>query len=370
MSYVLDSDVIDLDEKHIATGNETMTTGNETIANEETKINHKITTEINPKITTEISAQISAQIIPDTQQDQAFLSNLSTNIMQICSRFNRFQIAAHTVENVKTGKQLIGYHNMLLATIKTQIKSLETVLQDSTELLQEMTDDLIQETRQDDFVFMTALGMLSYNGRSITKEKRNIPASIRTNYTNGSACSATCLANRMPNPIVSMKTFIPQVKYNMNLPHIKRLEDAKSMFYWYENNIYVKLSNDICVKVPFPDIYDSAKNYERRCSMRCKYKTKEICDRQRSEVARLYSSPIRTCNFAHIGDKLVKIGYPSRCPSRPNYGNPATIAEDSKIITIDDIKSMLLYGLNDLIIATIWLDYKKEKITFDDLVAA
>ena len=289
--------------------------------------------------------------------DQLFLNNVSTHVMQICNRFNRFQLSAHNVDNIKTGKRLINYHNVLLTTLKSQIKSLETVLRDSTELLQDMTDDLMQESRSDDFVFLTTLGMLSYNGRSITKEKHHIPLSLKE-------------SSPPPKPIVHIRTLIPQVRYNLNVAHIDKLEEAKSMFYWHNNSLYVRLLNDVYAAVPFPEIYDSAKNYERRCSVRCKYKTKAICDRQRSEVARVYNSPKRICNFAHIGEKMVKIGYSSRCPSRPNYGNPATIAEDSKLITIDDIKSMLLYGLNDLIIAAIWLDYKKEKITFTDLTEA
>jgi hypothetical protein len=289
--------------------------------------------------------------------DQLFLINVSTHIRQICDRFNRIQLLSHNVDNIATGKKLLNYHNEILITLKSQVKSLETVINASTEIIQDMTDDLIQETREDDFVFSTSLGMLSYNGRSITKERRRMPAMIKD-------------TTAPPKPTISTRTLIPQIHYHLHVPHIRKLEEAKPMFYWHEEALYVRLLNDVYAKVPFPDIYDSAKNYERRCSVRCKYRTKEICDKQRAEVAKLYNSQVRVCNFAHAGEKIVKIGYASRCPSRPNYGNPSTIAEDSKNVSLDDIKSMLLYGLNDLIIAAIWLDYKKEKIVFDDLTIA
>ena len=286
--------------------------------------------------------------------DQQFLNNTTSYITQICSRFNNFQISAHNVDNIKTGKKLINYHKNILLTLKSSIKSLETILNDSLDLLQDMTNDLIQEQRSDDFVYMTTLGMLSYNGRGAIKDRSHVKGEIKQQQ-------------KIQLPI---KTLIPQVRYSLNVQHIKRLDEAKSMFYFYDNNLYCRLINEIYVKVPFPEIYDSAKNYERKCSVRCKYKTKDICNKHREMSAKLYNSPRRACNFAHIGERIVKIGYSSRCPSRPNYGNPDTIAEDSKYITMDDIKSLLMYGLNDMITAAIWLDYKKEKITFDDLTVA
>jgi hypothetical protein len=79
------------------------------------------------------------------------------------------------------------------------------------------------------------------------------------------------------------------------------------------------------------------------------------------KMAKLHNSMQRTCNFAHSGDKLLKIGYQSRCPSIPNYGNPDTFIQDTYHVSDDDIKNLLLYGLNDTLIASVWLQKNNHK---------
>ena len=115
------------------------------------------------------------------------------------------------------------------------------------------------------------------------------------------------------------------------------------------------LPNNNIVHIPFPDILDNSKDYDRKNSVRCKYSDKNECTIQRNKMAKLHNSTVRNCNFSHNGEKVIKIGTPSRCPSVPNFGNPKTISKDIDYVNISDIKNMLLYGLNDIIIASIWL---------------
>jgi hypothetical protein len=113
--------------------------------------------------------------------------------------------------------------------------------------------------------------------------------------------------------------------------------------------------------MPFPETVDSKKEYDRKHSIRCKYTTIEECLTQRQKMAKMYGSQIRICNFAHIGDRIIKIGHQFRCPSVPNFGNPQTMPQDIKDVKFSDIKNLMMYGLSDIATAMIWFDYHKVK---------
>ena len=78
----------------------------------------------------------------------------------------------------------------------------------------------------------------------------------------------------------------------------------------------------------------------------------------------------KTCNFAHKGDYINKIGITARCPKLPDFGNPSSLTDDLYDMNIQDMKSILLYGINDSFLMSIWLDYniKYKKINKHNMI--
>jgi hypothetical protein len=168
----------------------------------------------------------------------------------------------------------------------------------------------------------------------------------------------------------------------MKLPVVSDIKKIQPMFCYfkgdqqYTEGIYCCIIPNVFIKVPFPEIIDSTKEYDRGHSIRCKYKTKKLCDDQRGKMAKYHKSQVRICNFAHNGEEITKIGYPSRCATIPNFGNPSTFANDLKIVDTSDIKNIMFYGVNDLIASAIWFDYTNSNtnsntaVIFDNLQLA
>jgi hypothetical protein len=269
-------------------------------------------------------------------------------------------------------------------------------MSDCVDFIDEITEDLSEPHKEEDFVFNTSNGMLSYIGRDyipkqitmaerITKQIILPPIQSITTNSSNSAHPTSVQSNSIhpahpthsahpthPTPIIE-RTLIPELGYYLKLPTVTDLKQIPPALYYLKPGkesgkesgkdsnqlpgIYMNLSHGNYVRIPFPEVVDSKKEYDRKHSIRCKYSSKQECDTQRSKMAKIYNSNVRICNFAHNGETIVKIGYPSRCPSVPNYGNPSTMSNDIKQISINDIKNTLLYGLNDIMVSVIWLDY-------------
>jgi len=272
---------------------------------------------------------------------------LTQSFSHLISTYNKFQLSTHTADTYKKGNEILTEGSSLLALMKSQVLSLETLLCDCQDFIEEVEDDLGVEPPNEDFVYATSKGMVSYPGRDyIPKEK---PPMI------------------VVKPAIITRKLITELGYYMKLQTVRDLKDIQPMFSYYDNpldkvnapGMYCTILPGVHIKVPFPTIVDSTKEYARGRSIRCKYVTKILCDDQRQKMAKYHNSPVRICNFAHVGDKITKIGYASRCSSVPRFGDSKNLTSDIKSVTLADIKNVILYGLNDMVASMVWLDYHK-----------
>lgn len=309
----------------------------------------------------------------------------------IVKNYNRLQLEDHSNQTITSGTTMLKKGMQILHTIKSHAKALEALLSDCDEFIKEVTDDLAVTPKKEEFVFHTAGGMLSYPGRETLSDllrkklnlqsdkdiqAKNVRVSDKTKAgtdvnigdneskaanLNSSNTSTLTISNIIPTTLE--RNSIPELGYSLKMPVVTDLKNIPLALYFYKGDktnppgVYMNILNGNIVRMPFPEIIDSKREYDRTHSIRCKYNKKDDCDAQRIKMSKLYSSPVRVCNFAHAGDKIVKIGYPSRCPSVHDFGNPSTMQSDIKKVTLTDIQNTMLYGLNDLISAVVWLDY-------------
>jgi len=203
--------------------------------------------------------------------------------------------------------------------------------------------------------------MLSYKGRDHIERKKQIT---------------------IPRPIVkstkeeNKRVLLHEIDYQFKTYTVDNLTNIKPMFGYYNNpsdkinppGLYCCIVPSVYIKVPFPELIDSTREYSRVRSIRCKYRDKNICDEQRFKMARYHNSNLRTCNFAHRGEQIIKIGYQSRCSSIPRFGDPATLLRDVKNVNLEEIKNVIMYGLNDIISSAVWFDYNNiSNVTYPDI---
>lgn len=278
------------------------------------------------------------------------LTNYDLHLTQIFGKlvkyFNKLQLSDHTIKTMDTGKEIIKLGSILLTNMKSQTRAIETLLSDCSDFIQEIDDDLSKPKPKGEYVYHTAHGMLSFPGRDFIIKKQNDKKQEPIQQ----------IQTVQSQPV---RTLIPDIGYYLKVQHAANFSKIPHAIYYVKNmpGLYMRLPNDNIVKIPFPEVVDSKKEYDRKHSIRCKYFNKNDCDMQRQKMAKVYNSTVRVCNFAHDGDKIVKIGYPSRCPSVPNFGNPESISTDIKIVNQQDVKNMLMYGLHDVITSVVWLDY-------------
>lgn len=292
-------------------------------------------------------------------------NNYDILINQYFSRFvkyfNKLQLLDYTKDTIKSGQDIIKHGSNLVISLKNHIKSIETLLSDCSDFVDIITEDLSKERPVGDYVYHTTNGILSFPGRDFIIKK----------VTNPSTKRHTSQKTQTKQTNIPITTNIKSIGYNIKIQHIDDISKLPPVIYYVKSpnpGFYMRLLNDNIVRIPFPEIVDSKKEYERKQSVRCKYNSKEECNFQRQKMANIYKSSLRTCSFAHTGDSIVKVGYPARCPSVPNFGNPTTMSRDINFVTLNDIKNMLMYGLNDIMTAIVWLDYNNiNKHMFDEL---
>lgn len=298
---------------------------------------------------------------------ELYVTYLDEIFSKIVKSFNKLQLEEYNPETLKKSRELINKGSELLSTLQTHVSSIKTLLSDCSDFIEEMQEDLTSTPKDGDYIYHTKNGMLGYPGKefiinTITNKANSKEPSISPPKQESSL---------QEQKIVEQKTLIPEIGYYMKVAQITNLKHIPPALYYYSGDqpgLYMRLPNNNLLRVPFPEIVDSKKEYDRKHSIRCKYRTKAECDAQRMKMSKMYNSTVRTCNFAHSGDRIIKIGYPSRCPSIPDFGNPTSMSNDIRQITEDDVKNLLLYSLSDLLAATVWLDYtNKSGLTITNL---
>jgi hypothetical protein len=156
-----------------------------------------------------------------------------------------------------------------------------------------------------------------------------------------------------------------QLGFDWKVPIINKLNEMPTSLYWYKgdvNNpegIYTCLTKGFYIQVPFPNVIDSTQNFNRTGSVKCKYNNINECLESRSNLASRYNSPIRECTFAHKGDRYVKLGTTFRSPNKPRFGNHHFLKNDMDNIPDDDIKTILMYALSDMLLSSMWFQRQK-----------
>jgi hypothetical protein len=170
-----------------------------------------------------------------------------------------------------------------------------------------------------------------------------------------------------------------KIGFDWKVPIINKLNEMPSSMYWYAgdaNNpegVYTCLTRGFYIQVPFPNVIDATQDFSRTGSIKCKYNTIRECLDIRSELANRHNSNVRDCNFAHKGDKFVKIGTSYRCPHKPRFGNHSYLRSDISSVPDSDIRTILMYSLSDMMLSSMWFqkqnmdDSKKNNIVMTDI---
>lgn len=133
--------------------------------------------------------------------------------------------------------------------------------------------------------------------------------------------------------------------HKIKLPIIEELQDLPPCFYYFRGSrshrrgVYMSPAQGFVMQVPevtiVPYSVENANYYSVKCAQG------KTCKNYR-------------CTYAHPGTNYVKIGCVSRCPTVHSFGNKDTLADDLKSVTLEDVRIVSMYGLNDLFSAALW----------------
>lgn len=347
-----------------------------------------VVSSVAPSVVSSVAYNTVQPIPKPNQNINSYIHILGAHFNNIVKEFNNVQLSDYTKNTIEHANDLLYSGNNLRNILKTHLASIDNLLSDCSNLVSEITEELSVERPVGGYVYHTTKGMLSFPMRDLMVEPYG-PILPCAPYTVSPYVSPTTVPSytvpckylsqlyelrtepHIEPRIEPVDTIIPHINYNLKIPHVSDLSQIPPAIYYSDkptSGLYMRLINNNIVQIPFPEIIDSKKEYNRNHSIKCKWGDKRECLIQRQKLAKIHNSVIRTCNFAHSGDQLVKVGYPSRCPTIPSFGNPSTFKDDLKYVTETDVKNMLMYGLNDIIIASTWLDYANiVNTTFDKL---
>lgn len=251
---------------------------------------------------------------------------------------------------------------LILNILKNNTICLTEVIENCDNLIFEITNNIEAPKKSDIYVHQTIHGLL------------NIPVShrVENKYSNIYESTNTyknIFQEKYQRKFQEKKVFLPEIDYHTNIHYVKKLSDIPNALYYYEDiedknktGVYIKLGNNNLFRIPFPKIVNFKDNGKKN-SIRCKYKTVQECKLHKNGNRKIYNRNITnqlemSCNFAHSGDNIIKIGYSTICPNVPDYGNPTTFKYDINKINELDVKNLLMYGLSDILNANIWLNHK------------
>ena len=256
----------------------------------------------------------------DCYNNVRYNSNINSVFNDINSSINHFLSISSVADANKSYGQLKRYLDNILVDLQKK----EQQIADALEICEKYNANIIEDSKgsaeQDIFIKKSKNGNLFYNNLNSLPPQHNI------------------------------KEMIPEIGYSVNIAHVDKLSDIPSMFYWYSDGIYCCPFPGIYVKVPFLEVVNTLKDTPKDRTVKCSYKTKEICSR--------YSRD-RVCTFAHCGDTYVKISPYARCPKNPTFGDKISIVHDLSFLKEEDIRVVTMYGLSDIILMYLWYDMQK-----------
>jgi hypothetical protein len=409
--------------------------------------------------------------------------------IEIIKHSNKFLNMMHNKDTLKVGYKLVNNIKEILYYNRLFTELLKNISDTCDNYINEIESDIYNKKTDDNFIYNTTNGMVSYDERSIylpddeddedefildynkykqiiKKERNNLNninqtntlnqtnqnnqnnqnnqtnqtnqnnqnnqtnqtnQTIQTNQTNQTIQNNQTnqtIQNNQTNKISNYeinnkikninnmtsktKIFIKEIGYDIKIDKVNCLTEIKPMFYWfdgdenYDAGIYCSPYFNTYIKVPFPKIIDINKDFNKSSTVCCKFITKEECNKQKNKYDNKYDNNKydnkydnnkydnnkydnkydnnkydnnkydnnkydnnKSCNFVHKGDDITKIGITARCSKIPDFGNPSSLNDDLYDINLQDMKSIMLYGINDSFLMTVWLDYniKYKKIS-------
>jgi hypothetical protein len=160
---------------------------------------------------------------------------------------------------------------------------------------------------------------------------------------------------------------------SIQLPVAAALDSIPQAMYWYGGNrrheagVYMRVAPNLVVKVPFPNTFDSAGELSRIGSIRCKYSDLVTCANMRQAIADKYRSTARKCTFAHTGMRYRKVGMNHRAQGMPWFGNHETFCNDVGSVALEDVKTILMYSMSDLLLCRVWGEHNEVSAVYTDV---
>lgn len=265
---------------------------------------------------------------------ESAMNNINLLMMEVIKENIDFRTKQIGKDMVANGKEVAQKIKMLLDCFRMHTNTIESILRDTIELTDNIATSIQVDDAKSDYVHMSGNGILVYKDeRFVEKPQPPKKKAIKTlNHTDQQRRTIT---------------YIQPYNSNLTAIHVNDLTFEDS-FRYYNDGVYFCLGHRNYVRVPYVNIIDNKTTNKAR-SIRCRFGSKEAC--KRSGYCR------QECFFAHDGDIMTKVGYPGRCGQIVDFGNPSTFNFGVSRIGIGDIRTMLMYGLNDLFVVMLWMEY-------------
>jgi hypothetical protein len=275
-----------------------------------------------------------------------YVCNMNDTMLSILRGHMTLKLTPFSKKTLGVGKLYISKVKDLLLNFHNHMSSIESIVSDTQDLLEEIKDEITIDDQKGDYVHTSKNGKLVYRHERFIK---NDTMDIVSAAPKKKAGILTLEPIRKKNN--KILTYIPEYGTNINIQHTNDPNTLSDIFQFYKGGVYCCISNRNLIKVPYIHINES-KAMNRSFSIRCRFGTKENCKNFNK-----FNRTDKECMFAHKGEKMTKIGYATRCNQIPDFGNPETFIRDVSKISLDDIRTILMYGVNDLFIAALWMEY-------------
>ena len=149
------------------------------------------------------------------------------------------------------------------------------------------------------------------------------------------------------------------------LPIVAKITDIPSPLYWFNGDktnkegVYTSLSDGTYINVPFPNILNYSNSKNKYKINKCKNSTVEECKKFRYNYNKNIKDYVYSCNFIHIGDKILKSNSHVRCSFNSRFGNHCFLNDDLKSASFCDMQKFILYNISDTLLLSIWTQKHK-----------
>lgn len=223
-----------------------------------------------------------------------------------------------------------------------------------------MLEKLLEQLDNHPTLRVTRNGMLSTRSTAVT-------TAVSTSTTSAASIpAATSSISGIPTAVIPATPSTPTSTVVRHFPQFGGALAVSSgeiqpALYARGDHIYFSPIAGVVIRVPTMVFRDGTQDFIRAKSVRCKNGTARECTALRGN---------RECNFAHTGEKYVRIGYPTRCQSHPTIGHAPTLCADVQKITKKDMLLILCHGLSDIMVAVAWFTRNNQPQEINDVDTA